>query len=615
MKFLEFIKKKFRVVIVDSEFQLDKSLTYPKEVLCFVYKDISTGEIFRVWEKDQLHSANNIFDFETTLFVCFYATAEAGCFMKQYYGRPPFVFDCWTEYAKLYKNQRPLSMLAAAAAYQVKNLMSVEDKEANLNLIIKQDTWTKDEQLRILDYCQRDVEQTEEVFYGVLKDLEKKCGDDYEILLDQAIARGQAMACVQKTQLNGIPVDNKLIEEFNEYWPDVKNSVIQRVNKKLNLWDEDSKFSNEKFEKLVRRIGLFDDWPRTPKGKLQIRSETLELFADTFDEIKEVKRIFNLLSSAKLAEYIISEDGRLRPYSGFKMFGTHTGRCAPSSKWIFGTAKWGRNFMKPSYRSALVYLDYRSEEPFVAARLSGDKKLMDAYNTGDVYLATAKLAGLADDNATKETHGEVRVVFKVLSLAVFYMMGKRSVAKKLKKFNYSDSESAGLLRTFKELYQTTFDYMQRFKDDAAAYGSVHTSMGWSRFFPDGAKINPRSIQNWSIQAESAEILRNAWIRLTGANIKVCAAVHDAFLIECPIPEVEDHIRIAKRCMVDAARHIVGGTIQVEHETHYGNFKQDAKDQEIFDLIFDEINKYKKIEKYKQGQDVSQKMVRGISVVC
>jgi len=271
--------------------------------------------------------------------------------------------------------------------------------------------------------------------------------------------------------------------------------------------------------------------------------------------------------------------------------------------------------MKPPYGSALVYLDFKSEEPFVAARLGGDKKLMDAYNTGDVYLATAKLAGLADDNATKETHGEVRVVFKVLSLAVFYMMGKRSVAKKLKKFNYSDSESAGLLRTFKELYQTTFDYMQRFKDDAAAYGSVHTSMGWSRFFPDGAKINPRSIQNWSIQAESAEILRNAWIRLTGANIKVCAAVHDAFLIECPIPEVEDHIRIAKRCMVDAARHIVGGTIQVEHETHYGNFKQDAKDQEIFDLIFDEINKYKKIEKYKQGQDVSQKMVRGISVVC
>ena len=609
MKFLEHIKKRFRVVIVDSEFQTDKSHTYPKEVLCFVYKDISTGEVFRVWEKDQKHLGGNIFDFETTLFVCFYEPAESASFMKQYYGRPPFVFDCWAEYAKLYKNQRPLSMLAAAAAYQVKNLMSVEDKEANLNLINKQDTWTEEEQQRILNYCQRDVEQTEEVFYGVLKDLETKCGNNYEILLDQAIARGQALVCVQKTQLNGIPVDNKLIEEFNEYWDAVKNSVIQRVNKKLNLWDEDSKFSNEKFEKLVKRIGLFDEWPRTPKGKLQIRSDTLELFADTFDEIKEVKRIFNLLNSAKLAEYIISEDGRLRPFGGFKMFGTHTGRCAPSSKWIFGTAKWGRNFMKPSYGNALVYLDYKSEEPFVAARLSGDKKLMDAYNTGDVYLATARLAGLADDSATKATHGEVRIVFKVLSLAVFYMMGQRSVAKKLKKFNFTDSESAGLLRTFKELYHVTFEYMQRFKDDAAAYGSVHTSMGWSRFFPDGVRVNPRSVQNWSIQAESAEVLRNAHIRLTNAGIKVCAPVHDAFLIECPIPELNEQIRIARQCMTDAAEQIVGGKIGVEHEVYYGNFKQKLKDQEVFDMIFEEI------KKYKDGRVASQNMVKSVTVLC
>ena len=104
--------------------------------------------------------------------------------------------------------------------------------------------------------------------------------------------------------------------------------------------------------------------------------------------------------------------------------------------------------------------------------------------------------------------------------------------------------------------------------------------------------------NWSIQSESAEVLRNALIRLTDAHIKVCAMVHDAFLIECPLPELEDQIRIAKRCMIEGARYIVGGTIQVTHETHLSNFKQTGKDgrpnkdQEIFDLIFEEINKYK-----------------------
>jgi len=50
-------------------------------------------------------------------------------------------------------------------------------------------------------------------------------------------------------------------------------------------------------------------------------------------------------------------------------------KVRPSSKWVFGTAKWGRNFMKPSYGNVLVYLDYKSEEPFISARLSGDKAL------------------------------------------------------------------------------------------------------------------------------------------------------------------------------------------------------------------------------------------------
>ena len=72
----------------------------------------------------------------------------------------------------------------------------------------------------------------------VIKNLSKKIGNG--ILLDQAIARGQAMVCVQKTQLNGIPVDNQLIEEFNKYWPDVKNSVIQRVPNIPNIRDKPS---------------------------------------------------------------------------------------------------------------------------------------------------------------------------------------------------------------------------------------------------------------------------------------------------------------------------------------------------------------------------------------
>ena len=72
--------------------------------------------------------------------------------MKQYYGRPPFIFDCWTEYAKLYKNNRELSLLAAATAYSYPNPISKEEKNRFRDMCILQNTWTKKEQKQILDY-------------------------------------------------------------------------------------------------------------------------------------------------------------------------------------------------------------------------------------------------------------------------------------------------------------------------------------------------------------------------------------------------------------------------------------------------------------------------------
>ena len=599
-KFLDHIKTRFKkIVVVDTEFQFDSSISYVNKPICAVYKDLSTGQVLKIWDHDQTNLAQHHFDFDETLFVCHYAIAEVGYFIAQLMGRPPWIFDTWTEYSKLYKNRRPsLSLVNAATAYEYPHPTSGAEKEHYRQMCIIQNSWTKAEQEKILKYCEGDVLMTEHVFYEVLKDLEKICGNNYDLLLEQAMARGQAIACVAKSQRNGIPLDTPAVDDFNTHWKDVKDAVIQRFNVDLDLWDSDNKFVNKKFYNLIDKLDLLPEWPLTPKGKLKINNDTLKDFAGTFPEIKKLKTIFNLLNAAKLAEYTFSEDGRYRPTGGFKMFGTHTGRCAPSSKSIFGTAKWGRNFMKPSYGNALVYLDYKSEEPFISARLSGDKKLEEAYNSGDVYLHTAKLAGLAPDNATDKTHGEIRNVFKIIVLATNYGMGVRSLTKSLSKYNINASEAAGLLRKYKEVYHVYFEWVEQRTNHAEMYGYISTSMGWDRHFAENSFINPRSLMNWSIQSESAEVLRNALIRLTDAHIKVCAMVHDAFLIECPLPELEDQIRIAKRCMIEGARYIVGGTIQVTHETHLSNFKQTGKDgkpnkdQEIFDLIFEEINKHK-----------------------
>ena len=602
-KFLEHIKKKFKkIVVVDTEFQSDKSNSYCAKALCAVYKDLNTDQTFKIWDYGHNNLAQHHFDFEETLFVCFYATAEVGYFLKQLMGRPPYIFDCWTEYAKLYKGSRELSLLAAATAYSYPNPISKEEKERFRNICINQNTWTKKEKEKILKYCEGDVLMNEYVFYKILNDLENICGNDYEILLEQALARGQIMACYAKVTHNGIPFDTALVDDFNNYWHLVKDSVIRKLNKELDLWDEDCKFSHNKFYKLIKNLDLLGEWPTTPRGKLKTNRETFELFDDYYPEVKKLKRIFNLLSATKLTEFTVSEDGRYRPYKGYGPFGTHTGRCTPTSKWIFGTSKWARGFMKPAFGCAIVNLDFKSQEMFIAAVLSGDQKMLDAYNSGDIYMSTAILAGMAPADATKETHPEVRRIWKTIVLASNYGQGARGMAKGLKKFNKTYSEVAGFLMKYKEIYKTYFDWAGRKSNHAQVHGYISTSLGWDRHFPYAIPINPRSLLNWPVQSEAGEILRNALIRLTNANIKVCATVHDSVLIECPLPELDEQIRIAKQCMIDAGTYIVGlEGIQIDVEVHKGNYKPEPSDQKIFDTIFEEIKKYKLEEKIKCGQ--------------
>ena len=572
-KFLEHIKNKFKkIVVVDTEFQSDISNSYCTKALCAVYKDLKTEQTLKIWDYEENNLAQHHFDFEETLFVCFYATAEVGYFLKQLMGRPPYIFDCWTEYAKLYKNNRDLSLLAASTAYSYPNPISKEEKEKFRDMCIKQNTWNKKEREEILNYCEGDVLMNEHVFYKVLNDLENICGNDYETLLEQAMARGQTMACYAKVTKNGMSIDIPKLNDFNEYWLLVKNEVIKKLNSELNLWDDACKFSHSKFHQLIKKLDLLGEWPTTPMGKLKTNKETFELFDDYYPEIKKLKRIFNLLNASKLTEFAISEDARYRPYGGYKPFGTHTGRCTPSSKWIFGTAKWARSFIKPPFGCAMVNLDFKSQETFIAAVISGDEKMLASYKSGDFYMNTAILAGMAPTDATKETHPEIRKIWKTIVLATNYGQGARGMAKALKKFNKTYSEVAGLLMKYKEIYKTYFDWAEAKSNHAQVHGYISTSLGWDRHFPYAVPINPRSLMNWPVQSEAGEILRNALIRLLNANIKVCATVHDSFLIECQLPELNEQIRIAKQCMIDAGTYIVGAEgMQVDVEIHRGNF--------------------------------------------
>ncbi len=65
--------------------------------------------------------------------------------------------------------------------------------------------------------------------------------------------------------------------------------------------------------------------------------------------------------------------------------------------------------------------------------------------------------------------------------------------------------------------------------------------------------NPRSLVNFLVQANGAEMLRIACILITEAGIRICAPVHDAVLIEAPLEELDERVGQAQELMSEASR--------------------------------------------------------------
>jgi hypothetical protein len=60
------------------------------------------------------------------------------------------------------------------------------------------------------------------------------------------------------------------------------------------------------------------------------------------------------------------------------------------------------------------------------------------------------------------------------------------------------------------------------------HGTLHTVFGWCVHVGEAA--NPRSLRNFPMQANGAEMLRLACCLATECGIEVCAPIHDAVLI-------------------------------------------------------------------------------------
>jgi DNA polymerase I-like protein with 3'-5' exonuclease and polymerase domains len=235
-------------------------------------------------------------------------------------------------------------------------------------------------------------------------------------------------------------------------------------------------------------------------------------------------------------------------------FGSRTGRNQPSnSKFIFGPSTWLRSLIRPAPGRAVAYVDWSQQELGIAAALSGDRRMQEAYVSGDFYLTFAMMASAVPPGATKKTHATEREQFKTVALGVLYGLSADGLARKL---NVPPCRGRELLRMHQETFRHFWRWSDRVETEGMLTGRLRTVFGWA--VRVGADANPRSLRNFPMQANGAEMLRLACCLATERGIVVCAPVHDALLVEGPADGIEGVVAETQRAMREASELVLPG---------------------------------------------------------
>jgi hypothetical protein len=276
--------------------------------------------------------------------------------------------------------------------------------------------------------------------------------------------------------------------------------------------------------------------------------------ARVYPQLTTLRELRVSLSQMRVAALEVGEDGRNRTL--LSPFQARTGRNQPSTtKFIFGNSVWLRGLIKPAEGFGIAYIDWSQQEFGIAAALSGDKLMMEAYASGDPYLAFAKQAGAVPADATKKSHKAEREQFKACVLAVQYGMGASSLALRI---NQPEIRARELLRLHQETYHVFWKWSDGAVDYAMLYNKLWTRFGWT--IHTGSEPNPRFLRNFLMQGNGSEMLRLACCMIADAGIKICAPVHDAILIEAALDELDDTIERTKALMAQASSIVLNGFV-------------------------------------------------------
>src|SRR5262245_29712279 len=349
-----------------------------------------------------------------------------------------------------------------------------------------------------------------------------------------------------------MPIDMTLWNLVQENKQAVIGELLRRFDPSHDsddpIYSPEGEWSYARFERWLIRTGV-PAWPRLESGRLDIDSDAFRLMYHIpgIEDLHALRDSLGVIARAKLP---IGRDGRNRP--SLFPFCTATGRNA-HAKSLYIAHAGVRSFMVFPPDKIGVYLDWRTQEVGVAAALSGDPALTDAYRRGDVYHGLARICGLTDDPDPKHwkaTSPNQRQQMKSLQLAINYGMSVPSLAKGLDRHPLVASH---IIEKHRRSYPRFWEWRAKSVQRAMLDRRIETVFGWPLRITSSP--NKRTLYNFPMQGNGAEMLRLAAWRLCEAGIVPCMLIHDGILLEARDQDEIDH---AVEIMRAAGRDVCDG---------------------------------------------------------
>ena len=234
-----------------------------------------------------------------------------------------------------------------------------------------------------------------------------------------------------------------------------------------------------------------------------------------------------------------------------------------------------RAFIPSSPDKWLLSADYSQIELRIAAEISGDPQLLDAFrNREDIHTATARVIF-----GTTEIDSDMRRKAKEVNFGVLYGIMPFGLSKRL---NITQKEAKAIIETYISKYPGLFDALQNIIEAGRTNGYVSTLLGRRRYIADLNSRNTnlkkaaeRAAMNTPIQGTAADIIKCAMIlcskRMHAEKLKstMLLQVHDELLFETTDDEKEALSVLIEKAMIDAAITCGLKTVPVEVDTGIG----------------------------------------------